>query len=379
MSEDERFHFPRPDLAAALSARCNPNPLMGALSGIHLAAPRRTGKSTFLHRDLVPALIDAGKLPIYIDFWADRGQDPAILLRKALARIIDELRGQAGRTLDRSRIRRISILGVGVGLADPEPFDGTITEALLAIGRMAARDVVLIIDEAQHATASEAGMNAMFALKAARDAMNLGESDESLYLILTGSNRDRLASLVLGHKAPFFGGSVNDFPVLGDGFPDALTERLNMSRSGHQLDEADMREAFVMLSHRPELLMSAVQAEIFDADMAGRAPDVTTQARAVRDIAWAEAASAFDELTPLQQWILEEVAARGRDFSAYAKDTMNRLNQDFGEDAVSRSTVQKAITALKDKGLIWQPGPGQYALEDSDMGLWLKERAQKED
>lgn len=378
MSDEKRFHFPRPDLAEKFVARCAPDPIFGSLSGTYLAAPRRTGKSTFLKRDFAPALIEAGKFPIYIDFWSDRGRDPSTLLRAELARIIQELQGQAGRVLDKTRIRRISILGVGLGLSDPEPFNGTIPEALLTIGRMAERDVVLIIDEAQHATASEAGMNAMFALKAARDAMNLGEGTRSLYLILTGSNRDRLASLVLGHKAPFFGGAVNDFPILGAEFADALVERLNQTLTGHRFDQGEMRIAFNLLSNRPELLVEAITAEMAATALEGRAPDIIARARLTRDAAWQEIAIAFEGLNDLQKWILTAIADQGRDFSAYGKETMGRLDQEFGEGSVSQGNVQKAIIALKDKGLIWQPATGQYALEDSDVGLWIKEQVKQE-
>ncbi|WP_416139832.1 hypothetical protein ACM26W_05460 [Halomonas sp. HK25] len=56
----------------------------------------------------------------------------------------------------------------------------------------------------------------MFALKAARDALNLGGDSPGLRLILTGSSRDKLAMLVLSRDQPFFGSSVTPFPLLGE-------------------------------------------------------------------------------------------------------------------------------------------------------------------
>ena len=55
-----------------------------------MAAPRRTGKSTFLREDLVPEMRLRGWEPLYVDLWSDRTRDPADLIvcavRDALAR-----------------------------------------------------------------------------------------------------------------------------------------------------------------------------------------------------------------------------------------------------------------------------------------------------
>gem|GEM_PF-4011755 len=58
----------------------------------------------------------------------------------------------------------------------------------------------------------------MFVLKAARDALNQGleRGDGGLRLVLTGSNRDKLAHLVLNKNQPFFGPGITPFPLLGE-------------------------------------------------------------------------------------------------------------------------------------------------------------------
>lgn len=54
----------------------------------------------------------------------------------------------------------------------PAPPDGaTLTQALQILQTL-KEDVVLIIDEAQQVLTTHNGMNAMFALKAARDGLN---------------------------------------------------------------------------------------------------------------------------------------------------------------------------------------------------------------
>ena len=47
---------------------------------LFLAAPWRTGKTTFLRGDLCPALERAGVVVVYVDLWADTARDPGVLI-----------------------------------------------------------------------------------------------------------------------------------------------------------------------------------------------------------------------------------------------------------------------------------------------------------
>src|SRR5690606_6230163 len=113
--------------------------------------------------------------------------------------------------------------------------------------------VVLIVDEAQHALNSEKGINAMFALKAVRDAMNQGADTEGLRLIFTGSSRDKLAQLVLNRQQPFFGAMVTPFPLLGDDFVEAYTQDLNAKLADdNKFRVDDLKRVFHLVGRRPE-------------------------------------------------------------------------------------------------------------------------------
>ena len=71
--------FHRVALADDLAARLLAAPSTSASgSGLFLAAPRRTGKSTFLREDLRPALERRGATVIYADLWADRVVPPQL-------------------------------------------------------------------------------------------------------------------------------------------------------------------------------------------------------------------------------------------------------------------------------------------------------------
>jgi transposase len=53
----------------------------------------------------------------------------------------------------------------------------------------------LVIDEVQHALTTEEGTNALFSLKAARDSLKTDPGRYGMQLVVTGSSRDKLATI----------------------------------------------------------------------------------------------------------------------------------------------------------------------------------------
>jgi hypothetical protein len=368
----ETFHFPRPDLARAIAAQLAPDPFSGGLSGLYLAAPRRTGKTTFLRRDLAPAVLESSKFPIVVDLWEDRGRDPADILTRRIGQILEDLKTAPRKLLDRSRLTRISALGFGVGLAELKPFTGTISEGLERIADRVGQDVVLVVDEAQQALVSDAGRDAMFALKSARDAMNLRPAGPRLYLVMTGSHRGKLAELVVGSRSPFYGGHVQDFPVLGSDFVEALIGQINASRkSGVQFLIDDGVAAFQILMQRPEVFMQALRDEAFALDLSGvstdRAADLTGRAMAIRARLWESLEADLDGLTPVQRGLFEALMEAEGDFSPYAAETLADVARRAGVPSISKGAAQTALKVLATREFVWQPGSGRYAVDNLDM------------
>ena len=89
-TQDQFFH--RPVLAIALADQALDTSL-GTSGGMFLAAPRRTGKSTFVRQDLMPEFERRNLNVIYVDLWIDKTVNPAIHIANAI-RI--ELARQAG-------------------------------------------------------------------------------------------------------------------------------------------------------------------------------------------------------------------------------------------------------------------------------------------
>ena len=211
--------FHRPELASRLADMLlHPAPTSATPSGLFLAAPRRTGKSTFIVEDLVPALAAEGALVLYVDLWSERERDPAALIA---ARVSDAV-SRRKRVLERlATLADIDSLGVGaVSVSRSAPRTEaavSLGDALRALSADARRPIVLIIDEAQHAITTEAGVNALYALKSARDA--LGRSGQhGLRIVATGSNRDKLAMLRNTKDQAFFGAPLVPFPLLDEAY-----------------------------------------------------------------------------------------------------------------------------------------------------------------
>src|SRR3984957_10362416 len=80
-----RIHH-RPRLAAEMADQLlHPRALdEGLRSGLFISGLRRTGKTTFLVADLIPALEARGAIVIYVDLWTDVQANPSQLVRQAI-------------------------------------------------------------------------------------------------------------------------------------------------------------------------------------------------------------------------------------------------------------------------------------------------------
>lgn len=79
------IYFPRHQLAADMADAVRGHTLFSdAPNGLFLAAPRRTGKTTFLRNDLLPTLETQGVEVVYVDLWSDQQRDPAQLIQAAI-------------------------------------------------------------------------------------------------------------------------------------------------------------------------------------------------------------------------------------------------------------------------------------------------------
>ena len=207
--------FNRTNLAQAYCDSLEGKGITDATSGLFLAGPRRVGKSTFLIEDLIPESKKRHWLSVYVDLWANKLADPAMLITEAVKVSLAAHKGKFAKLAKRLKLQKINILrAVELDFSKPGlPENITLVDLLNDLVHLSGKPVLLIIDEAQHALSTEQGINAMFAIKSARDQINVSSKAPNLMLALTGSNRDKLAQLVIKKDQPFFGSDVTTFPL----------------------------------------------------------------------------------------------------------------------------------------------------------------------
>lgn len=381
MAAASSFVFARPEVASRVAQwALGEDPFSPGEVSVFLAAPRRTGKSTFLVHDLLPELAARGATPVYVDLWSQKSGDPGDLINEAVRKALDK---QGRGVLDRIRGAGVTKAGLGSWLSfDLEklgvPGGATLAEGLAALVRKGRGPVVMVVDEAQQALKSEAGRDAMFALKSARDTINLDPTltagrPAALGLVFTGSHRDKLASLVTGRDQPFFGSRIRDFPLLGRDYTEAYGRHVNgLLPPDRRIDPAEIEEAFDIVGRRPQYLHAAV-TRYATGDLGGeREFDSLLQlARDERETHWDSYRRQWSNLNALQQAVLERIIGEGERFRPFDAGSLAAYSDAVGEPIAARD-VQQALDALREQELVVRLERGRYSLEDPSLADWLR-------
>ena len=212
----------RPQLAAQMAQQLlKPTGLdVGLRSGLFLSGLRRTGKTTFLRNDLIPALETAGALVIYVDLWSDTQTSPAKLVHSAIRKALVDLLTPSSSLFAKLKHIKGADFGAfgfkfgfkleGVGLEG----GATLAEALTEVVDQAKTDGVLIVDEVQHAITTDEGNQLLLALKAARDAINPRPATPGHFVFIgTGSHRAMVSVLTARRNQAFAGATTVPYPV----------------------------------------------------------------------------------------------------------------------------------------------------------------------
>lgn len=363
--------YHRPELAARL-AKLIMQVAVGssASSGVFLAAPRRTGKSTFAREDLRPALENAGAIVLYADLWQDLTKDPGLVIVEAIREAVGRNDGFITRLAKASGIEKVAVGGLNfsldkIGLGK----DIDLTTTLVALSDESQKLIVLMIDEAQHAITTEAGVAALFALKAARDELN-SSRHHGLRVVCTGSNRDKLAMLRNSKDQAFFGASMVPFPTLDRNYIDWLCEHIDLPSP---LDPAEVYELFKESGYRPEMLGAAADAIRFDffIDPENVRERFAELVRAQADELNANLKKVLHSLTPIQSAVIRVMGSMGDSYAPFEAPTMDLYAAAMKQAGIAQTAikvevpgVQQALIALQEKNLVWKASRGVYAVDE---------------
>ena len=363
--------FHRPELAKKLADQILVTGAGSAAgSGVFLAAPRRTGKSTFVREDLRPALEMAGALVVYADLWANPTTDPGAVITNAIRSALVGREGVILRLAKSAGMNKISVGNLSfdldrIGLGQ----NVSLTDALAALSDETGGMIVLVIDEAQHAMTTDVGNSALFALKAARDELNSSRHN-GLRIVCTGSNRDKLAMLRSGKDQAFFGAPLVNFPLLGRDYVEWFCNEVKLPFS---LAPAEVWPLFVEAGCRPELLGSAADQFRFalGVDMAAAPQQFADEVRRLAEELNEVARGVIHSLTPVQSAVLRVMAASDQRYAPFEAATLEKYRKAMqlsgqapDELKVDVPGVQQALIALQEKKLVWRAARGVYAVEE---------------
>jgi hypothetical protein len=357
--------------------------LMGSLidpaykSGLFLSAPRRTGKTTFFRADLLPLLREAGAVVIYADLWEQRSINPAQVIVAAIRDAILLEAGIVQKAAMAVGLKKVTVGGLEMDLDAIGAHDGdSLAKTLQKLGIASDKPIVMVVDEAQHAQTTEEGRDTMFALKAARDAMILGEG-KGFRLIATGSNSDRLRLLVASKDQAFFGAKEEHLPELAD---DYLAWVLKNSPFEGHLSLSMLRQGFDMVSRRPEHLQSILQAMNADPKVGPSNINEAILPRVAESLEGSRQMfmSALRAMDPLDAAVFRRMSEMGNEFTPFDEaaltDYQMRMSRATGEqaDRPTKSSVQSALERLRKESLVWNAGRGLWYVEDSQYASWAR-------
>jgi hypothetical protein len=308
---------------------------------------------------------------VYADLWANPTADPGEVIVAAIRATLATKEGVVMRLARASGLSKVAIGGAvnfdldRVGLSK----DISLTDALVALSDEIKQVIVLIIDEAQHAITTDAGIAALFALKAARDELN-STRHSGLRVVCTGSNRDKLAMLRNSKDQAFYGAPMVKFPTLGKDFIEWFCQKAELPFS---LTPERIWPLFMEAGHRPELLGSAADTLRFNFELSADAGPAMfeDEVRALASEMNQVQRKVIHSLTPIQQVVLRVMAAIGSNYAPFEAATMELYRKGLQLAGVAEEDVkvdvpgvQQALLALQEKKLIWRAARGVYAIEE---------------
>ena len=370
--------YPRPTLGLQMATQLlRPGPLDASLqSGLFLSGQRRTGKTTFLLHDFIPALESLGALVIYVDLWSDVQASPSSLVHAAVRQAMLDLQNRSSRLLKTlARVKGVDVgaLGFkfGFSLDTLGKQEGTtLAQAFSAIVEQADTDVVLIIDEVQHAITTENGHSLLLALKAARDAINQHpRSPGRFYFVGTGSHRAMVNELTARRNQAFAGAVSVPFPLLGRDYVEHLLQQAAAGGLGAGMPSAEVAwQAFQSLGQRPEEMLRALRQQLIALqEQPHLKPDEVfpVVASTLRNALAGEELRRLEGLGGLAEAIFARIASTeaGESKGLFTPDALQFYGQQL-QRPVRMEEVQPVINAMLDDNIVLRKAHGLYAISD---------------
>ena len=344
----------------------------GPGQALTLFAPRRTGKTEFLLKDLEPLAEERGHRVVYASFW----QAPL----SPLAVLLHALETSLRRGTFRDRVRSSAVaLAPKLKLSAPAAGMEAALDLTAIRGRPPAdlllhmdelldrvsrrrKETILLLDEVQELARSRDNAPLVAALRTSLDTRG-----GRLRTVFTGSSREGLAAMFSARQAPFFHFATPiELPPLAESFVDHMLEAFH-TVSRRTLDRKDALTAFVRLHANPHFFRVLIEQLLHDPELAIAPALARVRDRIALDLGYPDTWLA---LTAIQRATARALAG-GAD-RPFGQPFRQRVGGKIGEPALSAGRVQAALRRLERVGLA-DTHTGRWALVDPEFAAWIRE------
>ena len=369
MMEDP-WHFERTGFSARILTLLTGGPAQA----LTLFAPRRTGKTEFLLKDLAPLAGSRGHRVIYASFWQAPLSPLAVLLHALETSLKRGRPGDRIRSAALAFVPRLSLSGSVPGAGVNAEIDLTALEGkppgdlllylddLLERASRKRRATILLLDEAQELARARGNAPLVAALRTSLD-----KRSDRLKAVFTGSSREGLAAMFSARQAPFFHFATPvELPALDAPFVDHVLGAFRKV-ARRTLKRRDMLRAFEKLHANPYFFRVLVETLLHDPAL-----DVDTALGRVRERIAADLGypGVWLGLTPVQRATARVLAdGGGRPFSRRFRHAAGVA---LGEETPPAARIQAALRRLERLGLA-DTHTGDWALVDPEFAAWIRE------
>lgn len=368
------FHSRR-SLALRLSQLITSDAVItAASSGIFITVQKRTGTSTFLRRDLYPALQQRGSLAIYANLGQGLLLNPLSVINEA---VIEALQWHLSSSKVTQNGYGNSFLAHASIYSDFEVEFADINDVLSLTSLFVKRKIVLVLDDS-HLLNDDCNRPLLCAMKSVRDKLNSSHY-YGLRVVFVGSNTERLKLLCTEVDQPFFGASLHALPPPDKGFINWLHNRAQAIQT---LSPNDLYILFQDFGHQPELFLEA--AERFT--QVARSKNKTNlnlelfyhTLRMIQQERHRTKLKSMEQLSSLEAMALRLIYHKYGCQNPFDTQT---LKAHFGtrknkgdcilRDPIHPEAIQDAIATLLAKKFLWRSSRGCYFADDEELAELL--------
>lgn len=349
------WHYPRPGLASDHLEKLFDQ----GIARLAFFGRRRIGKTEFLQRDLLPAAVAKGVVPLYCSLWENKDQ-PHLAFARALKDAVPE-----SKWTPRLRLGFSAGLDLSAEVVRAEHPRAALPDQLAMVANLFSawcrhldgRSALIVLDEIQHLATS-----AQFATFAASLRTLLDTAPTTISVVFTGSSLADLQRLFEDQRAPFFNfATVVDFPALERPFINHLVA-IHRRITRLDCDPAALWAVFERVGRNAQLITGLVERMVLLN---------TDDWRAV----WTQIE---DSLAGPDGWcerLWSGLAVSDRAVYLRLLEGKELFSEEslaiYGALGFSRGTAQQALRRLNNRSLLYRTGHGEYTRIVPLLDDWL--------